>query len=438
MASAYKSEIVGMLINSNWTSGWTETPDKIEKRIEDIPEGWYTISVYPPFLFAALEGGKMGKSLKGKELGKGISQRKDGLFQARFINRFGKRQTVYAKTMHEITKKLRDEQYEDERQLNVVDSNVTLDEWFDMWMDTCKKNCRDTTKHTYTIQYNRLREKLGWRKLTNLNLVIIQDAFNDLKTDASRRDCKALLVDMLNRAMESDLLNKNVALSAKTKIDNGEQEEKRVLTEDEIRLLLDVSKDGQLYPLFVVALHTGMRIGEITGLTWDCVDFRNGMIYVTKILCYLPNKGDAIYEFHPPKTKAGKRNIPMSKLVKETLLVQKKWHDKVSSRFAPRQGLENLVFTSKTNNPLHNTNIRESIDYLVDKINRQYPDVGFKRFTPHCLRHTFATNCIAKGMNPKTLQKLLGHNSLQMTMDLYCHVLDETLKEEMSTIAEMV
>jgi Site-specific recombinase XerD len=324
MASAYKSEIVGMLINSNWTSGWTENPDKIEKRIEAIPEGWYTISVYPPFWFAALEGGKMGKSLKGKELGKGISQRKDGLFQAR------------------------------------------------------------------------------------------------------------------NRAMESDLLNKNVALSAKTKIDNGEQEEKRVLTEDEIRLLLDVSKDGQLYPLFVVALHTGMRIGEITGLTWDCVDFRNGMIYVTKILCYLPNKGDAIYEFHPPKTKAGKRNIPMSKLVKETLLVQKKWHDKVSSRFAPRQGLENLVFTSKTNNPLHNTNIRESIDYLVDKINRQYPDVGFKRFTPHCLRHTFATNCIAKGMNPKTLQKLLGHNSLQMTMDLYCHVLDETLKEEMSTIAEMV
>ena len=115
------------------------------------------------------------------------------------------------------------------------------------------------------------------------------------------------------------------------------------------------------------------------------------MIYVTKILCYLPNNGDAIYEFHPPKTKAGKRNIPMSKLVKETLLNQKKWHDRVSSRFAPRQGLENLVFTSKTNNPLHNTNIRESIDYLVGKINKQYPDVEFKRFTPHCLRHSHAT-----------------------------------------------
>ena len=116
---------------------------------------------------------------------------------------------------------------------------------------------------------------------------------------------------------------------------------------------------------------------------------------------------------------------------------QKKWHDSIRSCFLPRQEFEDLVFTSKTHNPLHTANIRESIDYLVDKINRQFPEAGFKRFTPHCRRHTFATNCIAKGMNPKTLQKLLGHSSLQMTMDLYCHVLDETLKEEMSTIAEI-
>lgn len=380
----------------------------------------------------------MGKSLKGKEIGKGISQRKDGLYQARFINRFGRRQTIYAKTLHEITKKLRDEQYQDERQLNVVDSNVTLDEWFDIWIDTCKKNCRDTTKRTYNIQYNRLREELGWRKLTNLNKVIVQNAFNNLKTDASRRDCKALLVDMLNCALESDLLNKNVALSVNTRIDNEEKAEKRVLTESETELLLENSKDGRLYPFFAVALHTGMRMGEILGLTWDCIDFDNGVINVTKTLCYLPNNGDAIYEFHPPKTKAGKRSIPMSKQVKEALAEQKKWHDSVSSRFAPRKGFENLVFTSKTNNPIHASNIKDSINYLVDKINSKNPELELKHFTPHCLRHTFATNCIAKGMRPKTLQKLLGHNSLQMTMDLYCHVLDDTLKEEMSAITEMV
>ena len=104
----------------------------------------------------------MGKSLKGKELGRGITQRKDGTYQARFINRFGKRQTIYGKTVTEITKRLRDEQYENEKQINVVNDKMTVDEWFEIWITTCKAHCRNTTKRTYTIQYNRLREKLGW------------------------------------------------------------------------------------------------------------------------------------------------------------------------------------------------------------------------------------------------------------------------------------
>ena len=120
----------------------------------------------------------MGKSLNGKELGKGITQRKDGIYQARFTNRFGKRQTLYASTVTEITKKLREEQFRDDKQLNVISTGMTLDEWYEKWITTCKKHCRDTTKRTYAIQYNRLRETLGWRKLTRLNLIILQDAFN--------------------------------------------------------------------------------------------------------------------------------------------------------------------------------------------------------------------------------------------------------------------
>lgn len=259
-----------------------------------------------------------------------------------------------------------------------------------------------------------------------------------MKSDSSRRDSKALLVDILNRAVESDLINKNIALNVNTKIENREKVEKRVLTEKEIEVLYHASRDGRLYPLFVMALNTGMRMGEIVGLTWDCVDFENGIIHVEKTLCYIPNNGNALYEFHSPKSKAGKRNIPMSKLVKETLQEQKAWHDDINTRFTPPKGFENLVFTSKTNRPLNAANIKDSINYLVARINAESPKERFEHFTPHCLRHTFATNCIAKGMRPKTLQKLLGHNSLQMTMDLYCHVLDETLKEEMSAIAKMV
>ena len=71
---------------------------------------------------------------------------------------------------------------------------ITLDEWFDKWITTCKKHCRDTTIRTYVVIYNRLRADLGWRKLNKLNLVILQEAFNKLETDNMRDDCKGLLM----------------------------------------------------------------------------------------------------------------------------------------------------------------------------------------------------------------------------------------------------
>lgn len=376
----------------------------------------------------------MGKSLQGKELGKGITQRKDGRYQARFVNRFGKRQTIYANKLSEITKRLRDEQYEDKKLLNVINPSLTLNEWYDTWINVCKKHCRNTTIRTYNIQYNRLRDSIGWRKITSLNLVTLQEAFNELKNDRSRKDCKAVLVDMLNRAVEADMLVKNVAKGINPYIDNEEPEERHVLSDEEIKILLEETKGTQFHAFLVVALGTGMRIGEILGLTFDCIDFDKGLITVNKTLCYLPNNGEAIYELHSPKTRAGKRQIPMIQDVKDVLLEQRKRKDKISKRHEPREGLEDLVFCSKTNNPVNEMNIRKAITYHINKIQT----IDIQPFTPHELRHTFATKAIAKGMRPKTLQRILGHNSLKMTMDLYCHVENNTLIEEMALLEKMV
>ena len=128
----------------------------------------------------------------------------------------------------------------------------------------------------------------------------------------------------------------------------------------------------------------------------------------------------------------------MSVEVKKVLEEEKKVRLSKDQKFPPQEGFEELVFTSRWNKPLNTPNIIGSINQLVDRINLNNPAIPLKRFTLHTLRHTFASNCIAKGMRPKTLQKILGHNSLQMTMDLYCHVLDDTVKEEMSEITEMV
>lgn len=380
----------------------------------------------------------MGKSLNGKELGKGITQRKDGLYQARFTNRFGKRQAIYGKTLTEVTKNLRDAQYEDEKQINVVDSSMTLDAWFNEWLTVYKVNCRNTTKRLHQTCYNRIKKSLGWRKLSNLNLVVIQKVFNEMPTDAMRQKTKALLVDILNCAVKSDLLTKNPATDIVTKINNEPKKEKRILSDSEIQLVLEYSKNSYLHDIIVVALGTGMRIGEIIGLTWDCVDFDNDWIHVNKTFICTSDGKKHICEFHTPKTTAGNRLIPMISSVKDVLLRLKEQRKNITvSNKLPKE-MKDLVFLNGNNNHLTDSNIREALFYLVKRINKKNPDIDFKSFSPHCLRHTFATKAIANGMNPKTLQKILGHSSLQMTMDLYCHVENDTMQKEMVLMEKVV
>ena len=104
----------------------------------------------------------MGKTDKGKELGNAIYQRANGTYEARYIDRFGKQRSVYGKTITEVGKKQREKIFENEKQINIIDTKMTLDEWYDKWITICKKHCRTTTKRTYEIQYNRLRESLKW------------------------------------------------------------------------------------------------------------------------------------------------------------------------------------------------------------------------------------------------------------------------------------
>lgn len=377
----------------------------------------------------------MGKSLNGKELGKGISQRKeDGLYVARFVNRFGKRQHVSDKTYNGVQKKLRVAKLADEKAINVVSSNMTLDDWYTIWMNTCKCNCRNNTKETYARHYKRVQDALGWRKLNKLSLVVMQEAINNLRTDNERRNSKKILVDMLEKALASDLITKNVAKQINTVITKEPKKERRVLTVDETRIFLDETKNSIYSNLFVVALETGMRIGEIAGLQWEDIDFDNKVIHVRHSMTYFDNaEGKYVFELHSTKTNKGLRDIPLTSkaitalkqqyFLKQTLINKGK---------EPLEGYENLVFVTRTNRPTTQRLVSECIKVTLERIHKNYPDLEFEKFTPHTLRHTFATRALEASVPLKTVSALLGHSQLQLTTDLYMHVTSDSLFKGMA------
>lgn len=371
----------------------------------------------------------MGKSLNGKELGKGISQRKeDGLYVARFINRFGKRQSVYNPTYNGVQKKLRIARQEDEKALNVVRSNMTLDEWFEKWIVVCKQNCRDNTKDTYTRHYNRVREALGWRKLNKLNLVIMQDAINNLETDNQRKNSKKILVDLLETAYASDLITKNIAKQITTDITREEKHAKRVLTVAEQEIFLAEAQNTAYYNLFVVAIETGMRIGELTGLQWKDIDFENKIIHVRHSLTYFSNKGKYVFQMHQTKTHKGLRDIPLTGAANDALHQQIFVKEKIVNRGKkPMEGYEDLVFVTRNNRPTTQFLVSECIEAILRRIHKKNPELVFERVTPHCFRHTFATRWLEAGIPIKTVSEILGHSQLQLTTDLYMHVTADNL-----------
>jgi len=371
----------------------------------------------------------MGKSLKGKELGKGITQRKeDGLYVARFTNRFGKRQVISDKTYNGVQKKLREAKLADDKEINIVNSNMTLDEWYQKWMNTCKKNCRNNTKETYAKHYKRVKEALGWRKLNKLNLVVMQEAINNLRTDNERKNSKKVLVDILDKAVASDLIIKNVAKQITTEITKEEKQPRRVLTVKETEIFLAEAEKTFYYNLFVVALETGMRIGELSGLQWEDIDYKKKLIHVKHSMTYFSKDGKYVFELHPTKTNKGLRDIPLTDVainalrqqyfIKQTLINKGK---------EPLEGFENLVFVTKNNRPTTQFLVTECIEGTMKRIHKNNPDLVFEKITPHCFRHTFATRWLEAGIPIKTVSAMLGHSQLQLTTDLYMHVTQDSL-----------
>ena len=371
----------------------------------------------------------MGKDLKGKELGVGITQRKDGRYQARYTDRWGNRRTIYNKNLRDLRKQLADAVSNNEH-FTSIKSNITLDRWFDRWMEIYKdKSIRPNTKREYTHIYKKnISPFLGYRNINSLvksDIQLLIDRAHDNGYMYERQSkIKVILRDMLQRAVEDNLIVNNPVSGIKLRADK--QIKAEALTVDEQSTFFEYCKNTFYDNLFNVAVNTGLRPGELFALQLSDVDLDNGYIDVNKTLVYQKYLDDTCKTFHvePPKTKQSYRKVPINSVCREHLLKQFELKKIVANKRPKQQN--DYLFVSKFNTPLNSVLYSDAIKAVIREINlTRALDNQFETFSGHTLRHTFATRCFEAGVEPKVVQEWLGHASLKMTMDLYTHVTED-------------
>lgn len=371
----------------------------------------------------------MGKDLKGKELGVGITQRKNGTYQGRYKDRFGNSKTIYSKKLSELRKDLAVKIAENETFVSVRE-NIKLDNWFNQWIKIYKeKSVRPNTLREYTHIYNKnISPFIGNRNINSLVKSDIQRIITLAHTNGygyeRQNKIKVILSDMMARALEDNLISKNPVLGSKV-IDKKESKAKS-LTLEEQNIFFEYCKNTFYDNMFNVAVNTGMRPGELFALTESDIDFENGFIDVNKTLVYQKYLTDTRKTFHleEPKTKQSYRKVPINSVCKIYLERQIQQKAIVSSKRPKEQN--DFLFTTKYNTPINSVIYADAIHAVIREINLLRPNNDlFKNFSGHTFRHTFATRCFEREIDPKVVQSYLGHASVKMTLDLYTHVTKE-------------
>ena len=380
------------------------------------------------------------KQTRNAQGGGTIRRRSDGRWEARYTAGrdpgTGKQiqKSIYGKTQAEVRKKLQQACIAIDEGTYVEPSKLTVGGWLGIWVENYTQNLKPYTKKSYNTQIKKhIKPALGAIKLTSLNTVEIQRFYNGLlkgKEDTEPLSPKTIknihgvLHKALEQAVEIGYLRYNV--SDACKLPRVEKPNIKPLEEKEMAVFLEAIKGHQYENIYIVDLFTGMRQGEILGLTWDCINFKNGTILIYRQL----QKIDGEYHFVSLKNDKSRRIMPapaVMRVLQNQRQIQNEWKFKAGAAWEN----SDLVFTNQLGGHLAHFTVYKHFKKVVREIG--IPDARF-----HDLRHSYAVAALQAGDDVKTVQETLGHHAASFTLDVYGHVSERMMKDSSKRMEEFI
>ena len=373
---------------------------------------------------------------KGRILFLGEAQDERGRYTYRYTDALGKRKTIYSWRLTEadpvphgckMTASLR----EKEQKImalalqGVIGSDFTVLELVERYL-SLKTGVKHNTMANYNFVVNLLKkEEFSARavkdvKLSDAKLFLIK-LQRDGKGYSTIHTVRGVLRPAFQMAVDDDFILKNpFQFELGTIIVNDSKPRSAVSPEDEEKFMNFVKEDrhySKYYDAFFLLFKTGMRISEFCGLTVRDLDFVNGVIHIDHQLQRTRNMK---YVIESTKTTSGTRMIPMTDEIREVCVRI------VKNRKSPRKepiinGYGGFLYFDKNGHPLVALHWEKYMQRAVNKYNSTHP-IQLPPISPHICRHTYCTNQAKAGMNPKTLQYLMGHSDIEVTLNVYTHL----------------
>lgn len=368
-----------------------------------------------------------------------IRKRADGRWEGKYSLGYdpktGKliRKSVYGKTQKEVRLALSKIVSEMDSGTYAEPSKMKVSQWLDEWLASYTMNIKPATKSAYEEHIRvHIKPSLGNIPLKQLSTRDIQQLYTGLLKERELspktvRNIHGVLHRTLEQAKLLGYIRVNPADAAVTP--RVEKKQVEALDAEDVGKFLAAIKGSKYeYPLFV-AIFTGLRQGELLGLTWDCVDFEHGLLLINKQ--HNRVKGDTEFRFASLKNDKA-RVLTAADEVMEVLRLQKQRQESWAAALGDGwENLDNLVFTTEFGRYINNKILYQNFKRIMKKLGK--PNLRF-----HDLRHTYAVNSLRAGDDIKTVQENLGHATASFTLSTYAHATPGMKKESAKRMTEFI